>query len=409
MHTHTGLASPQPERVRLITLDALRGFALLGILVPNIVAFALPMGAATDPALIGPGAWNRIGHEITVTVFLGKFMFIFAMLFGAGVVMFDRKTTPAEGQRPRLSDGAGLWYRRCGALLALGLVHAYLFWYGDILTWYAVAGLTLLWWVRKLPAAVQVWGGLGLYFLGGLLLLGITALGLWAVSEGQASASDMMGGDPTREIVGYTGSWWDAFKTRFFQTIMMHLFLGPVFMPGLWGIMVLGMGLTRAGVLTGERSMRFHLVLGVVLTMIGGVITAGAFVAVQRHSAYPGFLWQSMAQLVGVPLAIGYSQLVIAMAKSPAFAPLTKGLANIGRMALSNYLLHTVVFTTLMYGYGFGLFGRFEYPALFGLVVGMWAVNFVFSALWLRRFRYGPVEWAWRQLTYLGLKPSAGD
>lgn len=420
-----------PAKRRLVTLDALRGFAILGILAPNIVAFSWPMAAMTDPSVIGRGWWSGFGHAVTATVFLGKFMFLFAMLFGAGVVLFDRKTAPKGGEycggcgydrsglphgtvcpecgsaltfqrRPRLSDGAWLWHRRCAVLLGFGLVHAYLFWYGDILTYYAIAGLTLLWWVRKLPAALQVLGGLGLYVFGALLLLGMTAAGLWAVSEGQIGASDMMGGDPAEEIAAYLGSWWDSTRFRFLQTLAFQLSLGFVFMPALWGIMVLGMGLTKMGILTGERSMRFHASLGAVLVVVGGVLTAGVYAAVSDATEHAGFLWQGISQLVGVPLALGYSQVIVAMAKWDAARAPVEALARVGRMALSNYLLQTLVMTTLMYGYGFGLFAKVGYPGLFGLMLAMWIANFAFSALWLRRFRYGPAEWVWRTLTYLG-------
>lgn len=391
----------EPCRVseRLPALDTLRGFALLGILVPNVVSFAHPMAALSDPGVIGPGWWNTFAHDLTSTVFLGKFMFLFAMLFGAGVVMFDRKTMPA-GRPPRLRDGAWLWHRRCLVLLGFGLVHAYLFWYGDVLTWYAVGGLTLVWWVRRLPVRAQIVLGLGLYGLGAAILGGLTLLGVAAVEAGEMPASELMGGDAALETAGYLGSWSDVFDTRLSQTLMMHLFMGPLFLPGLWGMMILGMGLTRAGYLTGERGVRTHLRLGVIYTIVGGGITAAAYVWMSQATAYVGVLWQVLAQLVGIPLAIGYSQLVVALAVSQRGRHVARALANVGRLALSNYLLHTLLFTTLMYGYGAGKFGSVEFPALFGLVALAWGLNLALSALWLRRFRFGPAEWLWRAGTY---------
>lgn len=403
-HTHRPDHQPghRPAKQRLTTLDALRGVAVLGILVPNIVAFTWPMAARADPSVIGPGWWNRFGHDLTATVFLGKFMFLFALMFGAGVVLFDRKTAPSDGRRPRLTDGAWLWHRRCFVLLVFGMVHAYFFWYGDILTFYALAGLTLLWWIRKLPAHALLWGGLGLYLIGALLLLGLTALGVAMASEGDAQADQLMGASPQAEIKAYLGSWWDAFRFRFFQTLMLQAFAGVLFMPAVYGIMAMGMGLTRLGILTGERSLRFHAVLGMVLTAVGGVMTFGVYAGVRALTEHHAVLWQGIAQLVGVPLALGYAQIVVALARLPAFAGPTRALANVGRMALTNYLLHTLVCTTLMYGYGFGLFASVGYPALFGLVVALWIANLAFSALWLRFFAYGPMEWLWRQATYLG-------
>ncbi len=360
------------------------------------------MGAMTDPSVIGASRWNRFGHDLTAVLFQGKFMFLFALMFGAGVVMFDRKTTPRGGARARLTDGAWLWHRRCFVLLGFGLLHAYLFWYGDILTWYAIAGLTLLWWVRRLPAHVQVWGGLGLFALGTLPLLALTLLGLWAESRGEVTKSDLIGSDAAEEIRAYLGSWADAARFRFFQTILMHLLFGPLFLPALWGIMIAGMGLTRLGVLTGERSLRFHATLGLVLTVTGLAVTLAVYAALRSSTELSGFVWQSTAQLVGMPLALGYAQLVVAAARLPAMAGVTRALANVGRMALTNYLLHTLICTSVMYGYGLGRYASVEYPALFGLVGAVWGVNLVFSTLWLRHFAYGPMEWLWRQATYLG-------
>lgn len=426
----------RPAQQRLITLDALRGFALLGILVPNIVSFSWPMAAMVDPGIIGPGRWNQIGHDLTATVFLGKFMFLFALMFGAGVVLFDRKTAPRGGafcgacgynraglvqgtpcpecgshltraKKPKLTDGAWLWHRRCFVMLGMGLVHAYFFWYGDILTWYALAGLTLLWWVRKLPAQVQVWGGLALYVFGALILLGFMLMGLWAYKEGHATRDELMGSNPQAEIEGYLGSWFEVLRTRFPQTLMLQLMMGPLFMPALWGIMITGMGLTKLGVLTGERSLRFHATLGLVLVTVGGLLTYSVYTWIHTITELPGFLWQGMAQLLGIPLAIGYSQIIVTLARLPLFAGPTQALANVGRMALTNYLMHTVICTTIMYGYGFGRFASVEFPALFGLIIAVWIANFAFSAIWLRYFQYGPMEWLWRQGTYLGLKKTA--
>lgn len=388
-----------PARERMLTLDALRGFALLGILVPNVVTFAWPMAAMADPAVMGPGPWNERGYQITATLFLGKFMFLFALMFGAGVVLYDRKFRDRPGST--LATGAGLWHKRCAVLLVIGLVHAYFFWYGDILTYYAIAGLTLLWWVRRLPAQVQIWGGLGLYVFGALIIFGFIALGLWAYSRGEIEEEALIG-NPTAETAAYLGSWAESLRYRAAQTLGFQLMFGTIFMPALWGIMTLGMGLARTGILTGERSLRFHATLGVTLTGLGLALTLGLFHLVDRNFEMNGFIWQGMAQLVGVPLAIGYSQLVVTFARLPAFAGPARALANVGRMALTNYLMHTLICTTVMYGYGLGRFGSVEYPALFALVIGVWIANFAFSALWLRYFDQGPAEWLWRKATYGG-------
>ena len=400
---------PAPTKLRYSSIDTLRGFALLGILVPNIWFFAWPMAAGTDPtSVMSDSPANTLAHDITSTLFLGKFMFLFALLFGSGVVMYGRKydTADASGRyHTGLARGASLWYIRCAVLLVFGLIHAYLFWYGDILTFYAVAGLTLLWWVRRLNPKLQLWGGLGLYFLGASLMVGFSLLGLWAYHAGHIGA-DELSADPAAEIAGYTGTFIDAFQVRFFTTISFQFMFVLFFTPALWGIMTAGMGLTRLGFLTGEQSVSFYLTLACVLIPAGLVTTIPAYLGIHAVvDELPGFVWQSLAQPVGVPLALGYAALIIALSKLAWAKLLTVPLAAVGRMALTNYFSHTLLCTTFFYGYGLGYFAKIEYPQLWLVVLSVWAFNIIFSMLWLRFFRMGPFEWVWRCLTYRQLVP----
>ncbi len=341
---------PAPTKHRYSSIDTLRGFALLGILVPNIWFFAWPMAAGTNPASVMSDApTNMLAHDITSTVFLGKFMFLFALLFGSGVIMYARKFDTADengNYHTKLSKGASLWLIRCAILLAFGLIHAYLFWFGDILTFYAVAGLTLLWWVRRLNPKLQLWGGLGLYFLGASLMIGFSFFGYWALSAGHITA-DELSGNAAEEIAGYTGTFIDAFKIRFFTTLTFQLMFGIFFIPALWGIMTMGMGLTRLGYLTGERPTKFYLILACVLIPLGLATTIPSYLGVHRaFDELPGFIWQSLAQPIGVPLALGYASLIIAMSKINLFRFISIPLAAVGRMALTNYFSHTLLCTT---------------------------------------------------------------
>ncbi len=404
---HQQLA-PTTSRNRFQSIDTLRGFALLGILVPNIVAFAWPMMAITDFTIMGDTPANRLGYIITSTAILGKFMFLFALLFGSGVVMYARKFDTADkdgNHHTKLSTGASLWYIRCAWLLFFGLIHAYLFWYGDILTYYAIAGLTLLWWVRRLNPKLQLFGGLALYFLGSLLLIALTILGYWTVSIGKMEINELSA-DPAIEIAGYTGTYFEALKTRFFTTIYLHGIVFPLMIPMLWGMMTMGMGLTRMGILTGERSLRFYVKAAIICLGIGIPVTAAGFLFIYpTYTLVPGFIWQSLAQPLGVPLALGYAALVIALSKWAPARFITIPLAAVGRMALTNYFLQTILCTTLFYGYGLGYFATIEYPQLWLVVLGIWAINIIFSMLWLRFFTMGPFEWLWRVLTYRHLVP----
>ena len=370
---------PTTKTKRFESIDTLRGFALLGILVPNIVAFAWPMGAMTNPDIISDSHANQLAHTITTTAFLGKFMFLFAMLFGSGVIMYARKFDRADEQgkyHTKLSKGAALWFSRCAWLLLFGLMPAYLLWYGDILT-----------------------------YLGAIFLMSFSALGYWALSAGHITTSDLSS-DPVIEIIGYSGTYIDAFKTRFFMTLIMQVTVGIFFMPILWGIMSMGMGLTRMGILTGERPLAFYIKTAIICLGLGIPLTAFGYIFAHKTFALePGFMWQSLAQPVGVPLAFGYGALMIALSKCEPAAIICKPLAAVGRMALTNYFLHTILCTTFFYGYGLGYFASIEYPQLWSVVLIVWTINITFSMVWLKFFTMGPFEWLWRVLTYRHLVP----
>ena len=436
-------AAPITAKQRIQAIDVVRGFALLGILVPNIVAFGWPMAAMSDPGVIdaqlGDNPWNQTGHDITSIFFLGKMMALFSMLFGAGVVIYARKfdgdgegityacarcrydltglapdgsraTCPECGrdqQVPRrlpLTIGASLWYRRIAWLLAIGFVHAVFLWFGDILVWYAVAGLMAVWWVRRWNPKLQIGMGLGLHLLSTLIFTGAMLAGVLAVKSGNIEPENLTE-DPTREFAGYAGGYLLALKTRAISLIFLWI-MGALFMPAVTGLMMIGMGLTRMGVLTAERPTKLYAWMAG-LGLIGGLgLTATLYLGLQSYwPDYGGFVWQGFSQFVGIPISLGYMGLLIWLVRIDVLSWATGLLANVGRMALSNYLLHTLLCTTFFYGYGFGYFGKIGYPGLFAVVAVVWTVNLVFSACWLRFFRFGPAEWAWRSLTYWKLQP----
>lgn len=433
-------ASPAPvaPRSRVVTLDVVRGFALLGILGPNIVVFAWPSAAMYGPEGMARAAEamgaepnataNFVGHTIVQVFFLGKMMLLFSLLFGAGIIMYSRKfPTRAQCDRcgydlsgnseddacpechgtiraPRkLTDGARLWYQRCGWLLLIGLIHAYGLWYGDILVWYATAALGMVWWVRRLSVRWQMVLGTGLYVLGALVMLLFMGAGLWAHHQGQHDFFATVGD----ELGAYRGGYVSALIARFWMLLMMHLIMLPFgFFWMATGMFIWGMALTRLGVLTGERSNAFYARLGIGFLLLGLALTVGTLLLLSLSNVeLIGMLFQATAQILGAPISIGYACLLIWMYKKGVLRPVTTTLGAIGRLALSNYLLQTILCTTFFYGYGLGNFGEIQYPQLWIVVGCVWSVNIVFSLLWLRVFRFGPAEWLWRSLTYLRPQP----
>jgi len=401
----------EPTTRRIEAIDVVRGFALLGILGPNMLAFGWPEQAQWSPAVIGKSmemlgtgpaheAANRAGHLIVEFFFFGKMMFLFSMLFGAGAVLFARKF---EGEGTTLKTGAVLWYRRMAWLVVIGLVHGVLFWYGDILVFYALTGMGMIWWVRRWEPKSLLAAGGGIYVLATVLMVELISLAVW---DHDAGKSDLFAGI-AEQIVGYQGDWYMVFHQRLEDLSFMYLFVFPAyFVFAGSGMMMIGMGLMRMGVLSGERPIGFYRKLAIVGLGLGCTLTAVAIWGSMQLSAdASGFLFQSVGQLVGIPMALGYAGVLILLVKAGRLRRVTHALAAVGRMALTNYLLQTLICTTLFYGYGFGLFARVEYPQMGLIMLGVWGVNIALSLVWLRFFRFGPMEWLWRCLTYWRVLP----
>ena len=403
----TPALAPVAVKERFETLDVLRGVALLGILVVNILAFAWPWAVMMDPPeIIAYTGINRIFLSITAIGFTGKMMSLFSMLFGAGVIMYDRK-----GSTGRLTENAGLWYRRMAWLLLIGAFHALVIWYGDILVWYAVVGLVLLWWVRRLPVPALL--GLALVFalifvVMSFLMSQLMMMDPVAQQALEAGENPMLAQmQPEKEFDAYQGSWLDGFLGHRLVTVLFMWFLIVPFLY-FWfinAIMLLGMALTKAGVFTGERSLRFYLISGVLLC--GVTVPLSWWMWFDFEAS--GFAWDHPQQKLGALIApfqsLGYACLIIAALKLGLLNLVRTPLEAVGRMALTTYLLTSAIATTIFYGWGFGYFGKMEFPEMTYVMLGIWAFMLVSAPLWLRYFRFGPVEWLWRSLTYMRPQP----
>ncbi len=394
-------AVPVPERERIIAIDVLRGAAVLGILVMNIQSFSMIGAAYMNPTAYGDleGA-NRVVWWLSHVLADQKFMTIFSLLFGAGLaLMADR--VEAAGGRP-----AGVHYRRTGWLILVGLLHAHLLWFGDILYFYGMCGL-VVYPLRRLPIAVLV--GLGIGCL--IVPSAISMFAGWTMpSRPLENVSQQMehwapgAAAVATETEAYTGGWLAQMKHRVPTAVMFETMIFLVW--GCWragGLMLIGIVLYRSGFLSGRSRPRTYVAVGglglliglpLVLTGVANNFEAGWTLEYSMlfgsQYNYWGSLFVSAAWIAVVLLASGWGRL----------APLTGLLAAVGRMALTNYLLQTMICTTIFYGHGLGLFGRVERVGQIAIVAGVCVVSLVVSPLWLRRFRYGPFEWMWRSLTY---------
>jgi uncharacterized protein len=403
-----GILRPVAEAERIESLDVLRGFALLGILPMNIRSFATPFAAYMNPTLMFDfSGLNRLAFLFTHVVFDFKMMTLFSMLFGAGVIVYAAK--PAPGGKPPV----GLWYRRMFWLLVIGLVHAYLIWIGDILVPYALSGLLLLWWMRRRSPRTLIIVASTFIIVGGLswasrgLHLQLSNLSPEQREEINREFS------PTpeqlkKEIDAYTGNYAGIVRFRAPDVFMLQTIFFPAFF--LWrvgGVMLLGMALMKLRVLTGERSLHYYAILAVTGYAVGLPLIVGGIVLQQTINYQPPrTLYVDQFNYFGsVAIALGHAGLLIYLLKRDRLGPFRWPLAAVGRTAFTNYLMQSLICTTLFYGYGFGLFAQLDYAAQLVVVLAIWIVQLIVSPLWLKHFLFGPFEWLWRSLTYWRLQP----
>ena len=370
---------------RNVTLDFVRGVAILGILLLNISAFGLPKAAYLNPAWSGSAslsdAWTWALLDLLAQV---KFLTLFALLFGAGLQLL-------------LPRGKRWIQSRLTLLALLGFIHGLFFWDGDILLAYALVGLVSWRMVREAHHVKSLFNtGVVLY------LTGIAVLVLLGLISGTAANRSWA---PDAANLQYEQYWklhggMEAVSNRADMLSDNLLALGAQYGWQLAGMMLMGAALLRSGWLKGQFSLRHYRRTGALLVAAGMAVNLPAIFA-QWYLAWDyrwcAFLLQAPRELSAPLQAIGYAALAWGYWPQLCRFRLVGAIACVGRMALTNYLLQTLICTTLFYH--LGLFMRFDRLQLLAFVPPIWAVNLLISSLWLRRFRQGPVEWLWRQLT----------
>ncbi|HHU6606617.1 DUF418 domain-containing protein YeiB [Klebsiella pneumoniae] len=370
---------------RNVTLDFVRGVAILGILLLNISAFGLPKAAYLNPAWSGSAslsdAWTWALLDLLAQV---KFLTLFALLFGAGLQLL-------------LPRGKRWIQSRLTLLALLGFIHGLFFWDGDILLAYALVGLVSWRMVREAHHVKSLFNtGVVLY------LTGIAVLVLLGLISGTAANRSWA---PDAANLQYEKYWklhggMEAVSNRADMLSDNLLALGAQYGWQLAGMMLMGAALMRSGWLKGQFSLRHYRRTGALLVAAGMAVNLPAIFA-QWYLAWDyrwcAFLLQAPRELSAPLQAIGYAALAWGYWPQLCRFRLVGAIACVGRMALTNYLLQTLICTTLFYH--LGLFMRFDRLQLLAFVPPIWAVNLLVSSLWLRRFRQGPVEWLWRQLT----------
>lgn len=404
----TGGLRPTSGRDREPVLDVLRGFALLGILLVNI---ELMRGADLYRVLGGEpveaeSMADAVLHFLTGWLVAGKFLSSFAIMFGVGAALIAMRSWRL-GRSPR-----GLLLRRYGLLLLFGLAHMVLAFPGDILFAYGLAGLVLVAFVG-VRARTALWWAAGILAVLLALGLSLTAVGVLGPGppEGDTPAGDFFDERREQAVSAYQdGTYRDVLVANAWQSLVVQSST-VVLLPWIVALFLVGYAIGRSGMVADLRAHRHRLRAATVTGLAAGLplnVATGFLGPLSLGSgAQPDAAGSTVAllavlgQVVGAPLlAVGYlaGVALLCLRVGPP-----RPLAATGRMALTAYLLQSVL--ALVVFAGFDLYDRLGPTEGLLVVAGIWAVLLVACPLWMRHFRFGPLEWLWRSLTYGARQP----
>jgi uncharacterized protein len=396
------VADPLEESERIVPLDVLRGVALLGILMMNIQAFSMIGAAYSNPTAYGDLRGANWWVWLLCHVFADqKFMTIFSMLFGAGILLMTRRI------EARGLPSARLHYRRMGWLLLFGLLHGFLLWDGDILFVYGVSGLVVYLFRKMAPWKQLLLAAVLLAVGSGISLGSYYSMPWWPAEQRQELKQDIW--QPTLDQVSHELL---AFRAGYISELrerapgeLRSITQGLLFW-GFWratGLMLAGMAMFKLGIFSARCSRALYAgmiaaaaVAGVPIILYGVHREIGA----SWNFGYSFFVAGQYNYFASILVSFGWVGLAMLACQSTWWLARLWPLAAVGRMAFSNYILHTLICTTLFYGYGFGLFGKIARTGQVEIVLAIWILQLVVSPVWLAKFQYGPLEWLWRSLTY---------
>lgn len=404
-------AGPITAEERITAIDTLRGFAIFGILLVNMGSFRRPEVSMLLESIRDLPWPDRAVEWLVAMLAESKFYTLFSFLFGLGMAI------QMERAAARGAGFVALYVRRLLVLLALGLAHTLLFWFGDVLTVYALLGFPLLLLRRRSDRLVLILA-LAVYCIPMVLIAG-----RWALYEIDKQLPDLHlvqyeedweEGARVREAEALerygAGSFHDALAQRWADHEELLDSYVLYWMPQIFTMFLLGLVAGRHRILHEPQRHRswfwtlllfalpFGLACNVLYTWL--IDLAGRMYLTERYFVAYYLHW------LGVPaLSFGYAAAIVLLVQNALWRRLLSSLAAVGRMALTNYLMQTLICTTLFYGYGFGWFGKVSAAEGLGLAVLIYAVQVPLSVLWLQHFRFGPLEWLWRSLTYLRVQP----
>lgn len=407
MSTVSNLAAPAENRLEHI--DLIRGYALLGVLLMNIQYWFRGPGQLYE---LGPHPFPGILNALTDNVlnlwFNGKSVTIFAMLFAVGLCM-QRESLLGKGQK-----WLGFGVRRLFVMLGLGGLHVWLFWMGDILTTYALAGFFILPFLKRESKTLSWWVG----SIMGLVIVGLSVFVIIKGGKGVETTlaqKQEVAHKAQALIQGYgQHSWWAVMKFRLWD--FWHFFMprGLLATIGTWLTLLVGLWVWKQNLLQNpsihlpmiRRWAVWGLGLGLAMSLlVSRILPMEAFVKAHWSWAKALMPLFVMAQVFGTQLlAFGVMFGLVWLWSQPLWRERLRPLTSVGRMGFTNYITHSVVCCFIFEGWGLGWYGKLGPFAGLLIGLGIYTLQIPFSRWWLGRYRFGPLEWVWRTLSY-GVRP----
>jgi len=421
---------PTEIKERINSVDTIRGVSLLGILLMNIIGFGLYKAYFNPTNSGGATGWNLNVWWINTLFFEGTMRGMFSMLFGAGIVLFTNRTAD-NIQGVSVTDA---FFRRLLWLFLFGVIHSYLLlWYGEILYPYAIIGMFAF--------SFRNWNPKQLVIGATVLCLIATALNVKDYYQAKdyaetATAAEMKkkeGKELTKPEKKAIEKWNEEVANKIatpegfanekeemnkgYLSIVMHraprnqvmqtTTMYRVFFWDIFAMMLLGMAFLKNGILKAAKSNQYYLMMALVGYAIG--LTTNYFesdyLVKHQFGILPFYLVDITHELGRVFTTVGHIAIIMLFIKSGMLMFLQRSLAAVGQMAFTNYIMQTIICNTIFMGFGFGMFGKLERHELYYIVISIWVFQLILSPIWLRYFRFGPLEWAWRSLTYWQRQP----
>jgi uncharacterized protein len=400
---------------RIITLDVIRGIAVMGIFSVNVVAFAFIFPAYMNPAAAGGDQGADLATWFANFVLVdGKMRSLFSILFGASMLLVIERAV-ASGQ-----SGGWIHFRRMIVLAVIGLLYFYFIWFGDILFLYATIGMIAYMFRRKAARSLLIWST-GFFLLNAAMMAASSAY--FRSAQTHATAADATPAEVTEW--SKAGAWGAQSEAKTARDIAIHR--GPAvqraghmltertfepfgslifFGPETLALMLLGMAGFKSGYLTGQWSDRRYRIIALWTLSIGAIASAAiAFTTWRSNFDLPTVFFNIVvAQLpFRIIMALGYAALVILIFRKAGW--IRDRFAAVGRAAFTNYLGTSIIAALIFYGDGFGLYQRVSRFEAWLVVPLVWLLMLAWSKPWLDRFQYGPFEWIWRSLARGKLQP----